>query len=214
MIGLLPLGLLGMIAGYVGHQKGWWNIGLIGRSGMRTYSERRDAAGHPSVLYGYDNRGTLSQKMKVAAPPFQGGSKNMNPRVPPPYVAPIPKLAHRIDWKGTTSQMFQEPEFKKSYKRIHQMVYGTPQAQARRGQLQTDWGPAHMKGYPIHQGRTQNWLPGVMPNVVQAEHAEDLPQSHHATPVSHYNIGSRLQGHHIKRDLRVDWPTSNEKIVW
>lgn len=213
MVALVPLGILGLLTGLIGHQKGWWNLGAMG-SGMRTYSQKREAAGDPAVLYGYNDRGVLSQKLKYGASPFSGGSKNMNPRVPPPYVAPIPKLAHRIDWKGTTAQIFQQPEFKKSYKRIHQMVYGTPQAQARRGQLQTDWGPAHMKGYPIHQGRTQNWLPSIMPNAIQAEHADDLPQSHHPIPASHFNIGSHLTAHSSKRDLHVDWPTSSQKIVW
>lgn len=94
------------------------------------------------------------------------------------------------------------------------MVYGTPQAQARRGQLQVDWGSAHMKGYPIHQGRTQNWLPGIMPNVVQANTSDQLPQSHHNIPASHHNIGDHLYAHTIKQDKGQEWVSSGEKIQW
>lgn len=94
------------------------------------------------------------------------------------------------------------------------MVYGTPQTQARRGQLTSDWGYSPDKGYPIHRGRTQNWLPGIFPDVLQADNAEDLPQSHHSNIASHYNIGSRLAGYSVKQDLDDPVPASKHKIVW
>ena len=198
------------------HLKGWLNFGQVASSLANrptNYNRRVTVSRDQEKLYGYD-RSALADKMRVATAPFTGSARNMNPRVPEPYVAPKPRGAERIDWKGTTSEIFRQPEFKKAYKRIHQMVYGTPQAQARRGGLSVDWGSAHMKGYPIHQGRTQNWLPSVMPSAVQAQHSKDIPLSHHKTLSSHYNIGDTLYQRQYKSDGGHDWTGSGRTVKW
>lgn len=210
---LVPLGILGLMTAYVGVAKGWWSSMITGSTKPSTYSERLAHSRQTDKLYDLTGKKTLAEKFKKAASPFSGTTKNMAPRVPPPYVAPIPKLSHRIDWRSSTGHLFQKPEFKQSYKRVHQMVYGTPTTFARRGQLTSDWGHAHMKGYPIHQGRTQNWLPGLFPEIPQVELAEEMPQSHESQPVSHFNLGWHLSARRQKHD-RDEVPASNHKIVW
>jgi len=168
----------------------------------------------PEKLYDLTGQDTYQRRLKLGASPFSGQSKNMAPRVPPPYVIPVPKHAQRIDWKSPTgSSVFKNPEFQKSFKRIHQIVYGTPTTQARRGQLQTDWGPAHMKGYPIHQGRTQSWLPGLFPNVPSGIRGEDMPIDHRHI-VNHFDIGTRLQGHSVKENKHQDFMDEGKRIRW
>lgn len=124
-----------------------------------TWKDRLFMSRNPERMFDFQPKLIGARKMLASAPPFSGQAKNTNPRVPTPFFMPVPKQAPRVDWRSqTASSMFKRPAYKESYKRIHQMVYGTPTVEARRGLLQVDWGHSDMKGYPIHQGRVQSWL--------------------------------------------------------
>lgn len=182
--------------------------------GITTHKNKLAVSRQPEKMYDLTGQATLERRKKLGAAPFSGQSKNMAPRVPPPYVTPIPKHAQRIDWKSPTgSSVFKNPAFRQSYKRIHQIVYGTPSTFARRGQLQTDWGPAHMKGYPIHQGRTQSWLPGLFPNAPSAVDGQSMPIDHRHI-VNHFDLGSRLSGHSVKQNLHQDFMDEGKRVIW
>jgi len=207
--------VVGLAAWWLMYQKGMSESSPTSARNLGTHKHKLSVSRQPEKLHDLTGKATLKRRMEVAAPPFSGTSRNMNPRVPPPHVAIIPKHAARIDWKSpTASSMFKNPAFRQSYKRIHQITFGTPSTFARRGQLQTDWGPAHFKGYPIHQGRTQSWLPGVMPDVHRPENASEL--DHHNAPASHFDLGPVLhrrhnQGHVNKNE---EFAVGNKKIVW
>ena len=192
--------------------------GLIGnpfsRKGLTSHKNRLAVSRQPEKMYDLTGQATLDRRIAVGSAPFSGTSKNMNPRVPPPYVTPVPKHAQRIDWKSPTgSSVFKNPAFQKSYKRISQIVYGTPTTFARRGQLQTDWGSAHMKGYPIHQGRTQTWLPGLFPGTPSAADGTAMPIDHKHI-VNHFDLGTRLRGHTVKQNMHQDFVDEGKRIRW
>lgn len=164
-----------------------------------THDDRLRVARDPEKLYDLSGRKTLYNKLATGSTPFSGQTRNANPRVPPPYVAPVPRNSHRVDWRSpTASSMFKNPAFKEAYKRIHQMVYGTPTAQARRGQLQVDWGYSPDKGYPIPRGRVQSWLPS---NYHSPFPDSGIAPENQSEKVTHFDllkpINNRKQTQHI-----------------
>lgn len=204
----------------------WWTYDRSSEKGGPKILGEKNYAGHkqqlaisrkPMKLYDLTGRDTYDRRRAVGLPPFSGQSKNMNPRVPPPFTAPIPKLAHRIDWKSpTASSMFRDPVFRQNYKRMHQMVYGTPTTFARRGQLQADWGPAegNNKGYPIQRGRTQSWLPGLFPDAMTGVNAYELPLAPSKEIANHTDLGSYLKDHTRSVNLHSEFAPSSKRIVW
>ena len=177
----------------------------------KNQEQRLAIARQPEKLYDLTGRKTLYNRLAVALPPYSGQSKNANPRVPPPFIAAVPRGAARIDWKSpTASSLFKKPAYQESYKRIHQMVYGTPTAQARRGQLQVDWGPSPDKGYPIHKGRVQSWLP--MNYSTPFPESGTLPENK-SVKVTHFDLLGPLNSQHTKKHVPLQ-TGSSQRIVW
>ena len=157
------------------------------------FSGLREAAKNPWNVYDFTNK-IRSQKAAVGADPFSGQGKNSNPRAPPPFIAPVPKLAQRIDWKSPSSSSFlKDPAFREANKRIHQLVYGTPTVMARKGQLTSDWGYNVDQGYPIHRGRAQSWLPGNYEGrkAPFVHNAMDLPMPENQVGYTHFDLSKR-----------------------
>lgn len=158
----------------------------------------------------YNTTAMQQRRAMIAAPPFSGQAETLNPRIPPPHLHPTPKQASRLDWRAGVSDIFNTEHFRSTYKRIHQIVYGTPTAQARKGLLQVDWGHSKEKGYPIHKGRVQDWLPmgssrfpasGILP-VDQTK------------VVMHFDLGGYLNKNRRRRNPDYERKPEGDKIFY